>query len=181
MPNRRREDAQLDADNIVQLRTAEPAADDAGLTGDEQDCLPPHRRRIADDRRPGRPARSSASPSAPGQPETALGTRGTIPVELLDRLPIGIAVFREDDVLFANRDLLDPPWLCRIVGALAAGGGIGGLFAETSTPAVCRLGDQNRPHAPRPTAGNSPPKRASMSYRGWTARRRCCLCAIRSM
>jgi signal transduction histidine kinase len=58
------------------------------------------------------------------------------PVEtvLLDRVPVGILVYRHDTLLFANRHLLEGSGYDDLA-ALAAAGGLGALFAEADTPA----------------------------------------------
>jgi len=122
--------------NIVRLPSAEAnGSAGAHLTGDEQDAF----RRIADELRSlgGRSAAAAFESLTSRQPVGArigdAAKRALIPLGLLDRVPIGMIVFRDEDVLFANRALLD-----RLgypdVGALAAGGGIVGLFAGDRGP-----------------------------------------------
>ena len=58
----------------------------------------------------------------------------SVPTHLLDRIPIGIVVFRDQTVLFANRAFLDRLGYAD-VSALAAAGGVDGLFAEATSEA----------------------------------------------
>ena len=94
--------------NVVRLPSADRVEPrDGTLSGDEQDAF----RRIAETLRSiGRKvhrdvdeaeAEPAAVPAMAPPPPTA------IPLRLVDRIPLGIVVFREDEVLFANRALLD--------------------------------------------------------------------------
>ncbi len=125
------------ASNIVRLRSPDRAGTAAGLSGDEQDAF----RRIADELRSigGRGAEIPADrPAAPDQ-DKAASAPIAVPTGLLDRIPVGMIVFRDQDVLFANRALLD-----RLdypnVAALAAAGGIEALFAFKAEPPVTDAG-----------------------------------------
>jgi signal transduction histidine kinase len=54
---------------------------------------------------------------------------------LLDRIPIGLLVYRHDSLIYANRHFLE--WTgYENLGALAGAGGVGSLFAEPGTAAL---------------------------------------------
>ncbi len=122
--------------NVVRLPSADRVeARSTTLSGDEQDAF----RRIAETLRTiGRRAPDVAEveevPAEPvAVPASAPSPPSEIPLRLLDRIPIGIVVFRENEVLYANPALLD-----RLghpsVAALAAAGGVDALFAEAGPP-----------------------------------------------
>jgi len=140
--------------NVVVLPTAaeppsgraEPQPEQEGrrnLSGEEHDAF----RRIAEalravgpsgNRHPAatsRPHRdladkaADAAPPAPPSAEPPASPEATVPLKLLDRMPIGLLVYRDRQLLFANRALLDR--LGYYDGAsFAAAGGVDGLFAE---------------------------------------------------
>lgn len=130
--------------NVVKLPTAAtrggaaPAEDGAALSGDEQDAF----RRIADALRgvaartaAGRGERRAAATTEP--PDTAKtdnGTTALVPSRLLDRIPIGLLVYRDRQLLYANRTLLDRLGYGDIA-SFAAAGGVDGLFAGGSREA----------------------------------------------
>ncbi|MGV8839477.1 MAG: ATP-binding protein [Bauldia sp.] len=119
------------------------------LTGNEQDAF----RRIADalrsiaPRRTAEPATITAraeavlandaaatpSPAQESAPPVASAASPpeAVPLRFLDRLPVGFAVFRDRTILFANRVLLDRLGFAD-TAALAAAGGIDGLFAANT-------------------------------------------------
>ncbi len=126
--------------NVVHLHSADRAeARSTDLSGDEQDAF----RRIADALRAiGRKTPLDEKPDiiplqaedAEPPPEvTAPPPPASIPVRLLDRVPVGIVVFREEAVLFANRAFLDRLGYAD-VASLAAAGGVDALFAEAGPP-----------------------------------------------
>ncbi|HEY2530051.1 MAG TPA: histidine kinase dimerization/phospho-acceptor domain-containing protein [Xanthobacteraceae bacterium] len=58
---------------------------------------------------------------------------------LLDRIPIGLLVYRHDSLIYANRHFLE--WSgYENLGALAGAGGVGSLFAEPGTAALGESG-----------------------------------------
>ncbi len=73
-----------------------------------------------------------AEPIAPGPAPARAGP--LVPLRILDRLPIGLVLFRDRSVLFANRALLDRLGYPDAAG-FAAAGGVDGLFAGEPEPA----------------------------------------------
>ena len=129
------EPTESDGSNVVRLPSAihRGTARNANLSGDEQDAF----RRIAEALRAVGP-RSSGPPAAPSpvtpQPAKSAPAPESIPADLLDRLPVGLVVFRDQSVLFANQAFLDRMGYPDI-GALAAAGGVDSLFGETDQAA----------------------------------------------
>jgi PAS domain S-box-containing protein len=118
--------------NVVRLPSAERTEPEASqLSGDEQDAF----RRIAEALRSvGRKASAHAAAAEPEVlPIAAPPPPSSIPLRLLDRVPVGIVVFREGAVLFANRAFLDRLGYSD-VASLAAAGGIDAMFAEAGPP-----------------------------------------------
>ncbi len=131
--------------NVVRLPGVDAEAK-APLSGNEQDAF----RRIADALKAVIPRRPSAADAAqvgprevvtpqpaaePAAPETA--ALPPLHRRLLDRVPVGVLVFRERDALFANRFLLDLLGYDGVVGINAAGG------VDTLFPAGLRQGENN--------------------------------------
>ncbi|MCW5695188.1 MAG: PAS domain S-box protein [Bauldia sp.] len=115
--------------NIVRLPSAAGRGErPAALTGDERDAF----RRIAQALRevmPGRPGDDGAPPQKQVREASVTPAPRMVPIRLLDRLPVGLLVFRERTVLFASRGLLDQLGYDD-VAAFAAAGGADALFAE---------------------------------------------------
>ena len=115
-------------------RGAVPATPSERLSGSEQDAF----RRIAEALAVGKaksdharaeatPRQGEAEPSPPTTPSPV-----AVDGRLLDRIPAGIAIIRDDEILFANRALLD------LVGdpsfeAFVAAGGIDTVFPDRQT------------------------------------------------
>lgn len=121
---------QPEPSNVVRLPSADRAPERAeALSGDEQDAF----RRIADalrsiGARTGNEGERSSSQTKP-VPAQMPEPPDAIPLRLLDRLPLGIVVFREQSVLFANRVLLDRLGYPS-AEALMLAGGVDALFSE---------------------------------------------------
>ncbi|MCP4379904.1 MAG: hypothetical protein GY798_00500, partial [Hyphomicrobiales bacterium] len=115
--------------NVVPLGNAPARILPKRLSGNEQDAF----RRIAealagDSSRPLDPVQSqdSPDPSVVAPP---------FDQALLDRLPVGIAIYRDSQTLFANRPLLD--WLgYPSVEAFAANGGADAIFPDGEDPST---------------------------------------------
>lgn len=123
------EDAETAGSNVVRLPSASRSRNEA-LSGDEQDAF----RRIAETLRSigGRSANDPANRNDSGtlvNRTDAPTPPKDVPLRLLDRLPVGIIVFREKAVLFANRALLDRLGYSSIA-AFASAGGVDELFAD---------------------------------------------------
>ena len=92
--------------NIVRLPGAPPRGQPERLTGSERDAF----RRIAEalgTRRAERRQPPEEGEAAPARKEIVKAPAAEIDTRLLDRLPIGIVLFRDRRTLFANRTLLD--------------------------------------------------------------------------
>ncbi|HVZ14375.1 MAG TPA: ATP-binding protein [Bauldia sp.] len=90
--------------NVVHLPAVDRAAVDR-LSGTERDAF----RRIAEALGARQPphAAAEAEPAPPSRKEIVKAPVSEIDTRLLDRLPIGIAIFRDRRTLFANRTLID--------------------------------------------------------------------------
>ncbi len=93
---------------------------------------------------------------------------------ILDRLPIGILVYRLNNLIYANRAFLD--WTgYSSIGSLAEAGGLDSLFIETNERAAGRNQETAARRSPSPpsTASRSRSKAACSAYRGTTKTRWC--------
>ncbi|MHA1559256.1 MAG: histidine kinase dimerization/phospho-acceptor domain-containing protein [Alphaproteobacteria bacterium] len=128
-PDTKREETAASESNVVRLPSATRTRNEA-LSGDEQDAF----RRIAEALRSigGRTANDQTNKNSSGalvSPADAPAPPKDVPIRLLDRLPVGIVVFREKAVLFANRILLDRLGYAS-TAAFASAGGVDALFAD---------------------------------------------------
>ncbi len=147
LPSSAEEAEASEPSNVVKLPSANDRSEprQADLSGDEQDAF----RRIAEALRAigprkaamgsgdqGKASAQTADPAFLGSQATAVAAPApaSVPTHLLDRIPIGIVVFRDQTVLFANRAFLDRLGYAD-VSALAAAGGVDGLFAEATSEA----------------------------------------------
>ncbi|HVY19326.1 MAG TPA: PAS domain-containing sensor histidine kinase [Bauldia sp.] len=91
--------------NVVRLEATPTRILPERLTGTERDAF----RRIAEalGARQEDAEEIVAAPAAPARKDAGKAPAGDIDTRLLDRLPLGIAVFRDRRTLFANRTLLD--------------------------------------------------------------------------
>lgn len=124
--------AEPEPSNVVRLPSADRVDDKrAALSGDEQDAF----RRIAETlrsvvRRTEKPSDDlRASSTEPSTPNETKRPPAKVPLRLLDRLPLGVLIFREKAVMFANRVLLDRLGYPN-VAALANAGGVDALFGD---------------------------------------------------
>jgi len=86
-------------------------------------------------------AESGAEELAAGHPEEAETAAAETAIEhvLLDRIPIGVLVYRHDSLLYANRHFLD--WTgYENLTAIESAGGVNTLFAEPGTDALAETG-----------------------------------------
>lgn len=132
-------DADMERSNVVRLPSSAPR--DRNLSGNEQDAF----RRIAEALATLTPRRAGSTTSpTPSQPPATAELRDEVaepaaveapaavfPMALLDRVPIGLLIFRDSTVLFANRILLHRLGYADLE-ALTAIGGIDALFAASS-------------------------------------------------
>jgi signal transduction histidine kinase len=90
----------------------------------------------ARDDTPPEDARDTAARAAAPAPSAELGSLPPgAEQRLLDRIPIGLLVYRHDSLIYANRHFLE--WTgYENLGALAGAGGVGSLFAEPGTAAL---------------------------------------------
>jgi PAS domain S-box-containing protein len=99
---------------------------------------------------PQAPAAESGPEGAPAeQPQTAepalaLAAAAAIEQVLLDRIPIGVLVYRHDALLYANRHFLDWTGYDNLA-AIEQAGGLNTLFAESGTDALAAGGGANSP------------------------------------
>ncbi|MEX0853720.1 MAG: ATP-binding protein [Bauldia sp.] len=110
--------------NVIRLPGAEPRQPPAGhLTGTEEDAF----RRIAEALADGAEEAGAGRRRPPEAEKPA--PPAEIDVRLLDRLPVGLVVFRDTRALFANSTLLDLLGYDSFAG-FVAGGGVETLFPE---------------------------------------------------
>jgi PAS domain S-box-containing protein len=76
---------------------------------------------------------------APMESESAPAMEPVADLLLLDRIPIGILIYRHDALLYANRHFLEWSGYDNL-GAVEAAGGITTLFAETSAETLSAIG-----------------------------------------
>ncbi|MCP4384372.1 MAG: hypothetical protein GY798_23680, partial [Hyphomicrobiales bacterium] len=121
------EQTEVPRSNVVPLGKAPARILPKRLSGNEQDAF----RRIAEAL-----AGDSSQPLDPVQSPDPPAPSVVVPPfdqALLDRLPVGIAIYRDSQTLFANRPLLD--WLgYPSVEAFAANGGADAIFPEGEDP-----------------------------------------------
>jgi signal transduction histidine kinase len=88
------------------------------------------------------PAKPEAAAAASGDIGDAYEPAAVIDPSLLDRLPIGVLVYRHDTLIFANRYFLD--WTgYDTMDALTEAGGLGTLFVEPSAGTLAEGGTQS--------------------------------------
>jgi PAS domain S-box-containing protein len=91
------------------------------------------------------PAAAESGPEGPpAEPETAPAPPAEAAIEhvLLDRIPIGVLVYRHDSLLYANRYFLE--WTgYDDLAAIEHAGGLNTLFAEPGTDALAEAGGAN--------------------------------------
>ncbi|HET7716298.1 MAG TPA: ATP-binding protein [Bauldia sp.] len=107
--------------NVVHLSAPPTRIVPRRLSGSEEDAF----RRIAE----ALGARVVESGAGEGDPASEARPRTTVDTAILDKLPVGIAVYRDSRTLYANRAFLD------LLGyddldALVAAGGVGAVFAD---------------------------------------------------
>ena len=78
---------------------------------------------------------AAASVEPQGQPELQPAVAPLITPAFLDRIPLGILVYRHDGLLYANRQFLEVSGYAD-VAAIEAAGGLSGLFAEPGAGAT---------------------------------------------
>jgi PAS domain S-box-containing protein len=85
---------------------------------------------------------AEASEAAEATPAPAPSAEAVIEQVLLDRIPIGVLVYRHDSLLYANRHFLE--WSgYENLNAIAAAGGLNTLFADPGTDAFAETGGAN--------------------------------------
>ena len=175
-PSRRRSDeergatAALPPSNIVRLPGAVSRPAPERLTGTERDAF----RRIAETlgvRRANEKRETADAPAEPPESETDRESR-TVPAaesesRILDRLPIGIVVFRDHKTLFVNRALLDLAGYAS-PAAFDEAGGAHAIFPGGSEGWTRGVAEGGGPLAIRRHDGKSVPVEVRLNAVTWT-------------